>query len=190
LDLLLNDWGVHHLHLSTIVEEDGFVERTGPLLFAVLKSDQAFLIDIVEHGGWTRDRVIEIMATDWPNDNLVWELKGIIPPRRRLSEVDRKSIRNSHSSSIFEIAGKAYMPAGGLTTAGTSTVTTATVQRLLRKLKWLEGQLNTDPNYLKEMAAQNGITLPANPDLHFRFFPAGGYGVVESRTGLRFLLSQ
>ena len=33
LDLLLNNWGVHHLHISSIVEPDGFVKRDGPLLF-------------------------------------------------------------------------------------------------------------------------------------------------------------
>lgn len=31
LDLMLNDWGVHHLHISSTVEADGFVRRGGPL---------------------------------------------------------------------------------------------------------------------------------------------------------------
>lgn len=188
LDLLLNDWGVHHLHLSTVVEADGFVKRTGPLLFAAFKPDHAFLIDIIEHGGWTRDHVIQTMVAEWPNEDLVWELKGIIPSAKRTSESDRKALRNAHVNSFFEKDGKAYMPAGGLTTAGTSTRNTRSVQGLLRTLKWFEQQLDNDPDYLKKAGAQNGITLPANPDLHFQFFPAGGYGVIETQTGLRFVL--
>src|SRR5689334_11047256 len=33
-DPLLNDWGLHHLHLGEVLDGTGFVERTGPLLFA------------------------------------------------------------------------------------------------------------------------------------------------------------
>jgi hypothetical protein len=83
LDLLLNDWGVHHLHLSDVIEGDGFVGRTGPLLFAVFRPDDAYLIDIIDHGGWTRDHVIETMVAEWPNENLVWELRASFPPERR-----------------------------------------------------------------------------------------------------------
>jgi hypothetical protein len=93
-------------------------------------------------------------------------------------------------NSYFEIGGKAYMPAGGLTTAGTSTKNTISVQRLLRTLKLFEQQLTSNPDLLKTAAAQHSNTLPAQPDLHFAFFPQGGYGVVEAQTGLRFLLGQ
>jgi hypothetical protein len=34
LDLMLNDWQVHHLHISSNVKADGFVAHAGPLLFA------------------------------------------------------------------------------------------------------------------------------------------------------------
>ena len=35
-DLLFDDWGIHHFHLGTNIEGDGFVNRTGPLLYIVL----------------------------------------------------------------------------------------------------------------------------------------------------------
>ncbi len=34
LVLLMAEWGIHHLHLSTVMEADGFVRRTKDLLFA------------------------------------------------------------------------------------------------------------------------------------------------------------
>jgi hypothetical protein len=51
LDLLLNDWGIHHLHVSRVVEPDGFVKRGGPVIFAIFKPDRAYLIDVMGHGG-------------------------------------------------------------------------------------------------------------------------------------------
>lgn len=190
LDLLLNDWGVHHLHISADVEGDGFVARTGPLLFAVFRPDDAYLIDIIEHGGWTRDHVIETIVAEWPDEKLVWEIKGIVPSGKTLSETERKNLRNNHMSAFFEIRGKTYMPAGGLTTAGTSTQNTISVQRLFRTLKLFKEQLLSDPDVLKNAAAQHSMMLPARPDLHFAFFPEGGYGVIEAQTGMRFLLGQ
>jgi hypothetical protein len=188
LDLLLNDWGVHHLHLSTVFEADGFVKRTGPLLFAAFKPDRAFLIDIVDHGGWTRDSILQTIISEWPNEQLVWELKGVLAPRQGRTEADRRDLRNAHISSFFEMNGKMYAPAGGLTTAGTSTRNTLSVQRLLRQLKWLEQQISSDAEYLNKASLSRGTSLPTNPDLHFEFFQGGGYGIVERQTGLRFVL--
>jgi hypothetical protein len=189
LDLLLNDWGVHHLHLSTAIEADGFVARTGPLLFAVFRPDDAYLIDIIDHGGWTRNHVIETIVAEWPSENLVWEMKGVLPSGRTWSEAERKDLRNAHISSYLEIGGKLYMPAGGLTSAGTSVMNTMSVQRLFRTVRWFKDQLAKEPDFLKNAAAPSGITLPAEPDLHFEFFAEGGYGVVEKKTGLRFRLA-
>ena len=130
------------------------------------------------------------MVAEWPNQNLVWEFKGVIPSGKTTTEADRKALRNAYINSYFEIGGKAYMPAGGLTSAGTSTQNTMSVQRLFRTLKSFKEQLADNPDLLKNAAAQYGITLPAQLDLHFAFFPNGGYGIQEAQTGLRFLLGQ
>jgi hypothetical protein len=67
LDLLLNDWGIHHLHISTTVEADGFVERDGPLIFAAFKEQTAYLIDVMSHRDWTNDHLIQVIVRSWPN---------------------------------------------------------------------------------------------------------------------------
>ena len=68
LDLMLNNWGVYHLHISSIVESDGFVKRGGPLLFVSFTSDAAYVIDIMMHGDWNRDHVLEVLASEWPHE--------------------------------------------------------------------------------------------------------------------------
>ena len=40
-DALLNDWGIQHLHLGSTIEFDGFVARTGPLLYCKFEPDNA-----------------------------------------------------------------------------------------------------------------------------------------------------
>ncbi|MCR6732610.1 MAG: hypothetical protein NVV83_00190 [Afipia sp.] len=189
LDLLLNDWNVHHLHLSTTVQSDGFVERTGPLLFAVFTQDTAYLIDIVDHGGWTREHVIATIINEWPNKGLVWELNGIQPARVPQTEDERKKLRNAHVNSHFYFNNKVYMAAGGLTTAGTSLKNTMSVQDLFRRIKAFEQTIKSDPEYLKKTAERFGSSLPPNPALRFEFFSEGGYGVIETQSGVRFELS-
>lgn len=54
LDLLLDDWGIHHFHLSEAVDSDGFVNRNRvqgqeePLLFAIFKHSDAYLLGFRE----------------------------------------------------------------------------------------------------------------------------------------------
>jgi hypothetical protein len=44
---MLNDWGIHHLHLGTKISKNtGFVERTGPLLFVKFEKNVAYFIGV------------------------------------------------------------------------------------------------------------------------------------------------
>lgn len=46
LDLLLNEWRIHHLHLNSTIEANGLVKRGNPLLFAMFLPGKAYLLDI------------------------------------------------------------------------------------------------------------------------------------------------
>jgi hypothetical protein len=45
----------------------------------MFRPNTAYLIDIVDHGGWTREHVFKTVVSAWPDQNLFWELKGILP---------------------------------------------------------------------------------------------------------------
>ncbi|NOS82263.1 MAG: hypothetical protein HOP32_11855 [Nitrospira sp.] len=49
--------------------------------------------------------------------------------------------------------------------------------------------MRISPDYIATTLKENGVAPPPNPDLHFEFFPTGGYGIVEKQTGFRFLLA-
>jgi hypothetical protein len=77
LDLLLNDWGIHHLHISTAVAADGFVNRNDPLLFAMFEPEMAYLLDIGTHSSFVDQRLAEIAVENWPDTKLFLEIQGI-----------------------------------------------------------------------------------------------------------------
>lgn len=66
LDGLLYDWGIHHLHLGLKLETTGFVERTGPVLFAVFRPNDVYFVDVRDHEGWSDKELLEIINRNWP----------------------------------------------------------------------------------------------------------------------------
>ncbi len=61
IDGMFNDWGVLHLHLGDQPNpKDGrYIARTGPLLFLYLMQDNAYLINIYQHGDWTDKSILQ-----------------------------------------------------------------------------------------------------------------------------------
>src|SRR5947209_4216265 len=79
------------------------------------------LIDIMKHGDWTRDRVLEVLATEWPDEGVIYEEKGILDGPKSYTDEERAKLRAAGLSAPFvEINGRFFAPAGGISAAGTS----------------------------------------------------------------------
>ncbi|MEP7350764.1 MAG: hypothetical protein ABI668_12565 [Sphingorhabdus sp.] len=183
LDLLLNDWGVHHLHLSTELDSDGFVMRTKPLLFAVFKQDTAYLIDIFDHGDWASDAIPKIILRNWPDAGIIHDL-GIPGSRESYSEIDKLGLRNAGMTTAYEgNEGKVYMFSAGLTTGGTSLHAAQAANQILDRIEWFEKQLVDDPPWLEVIMRERGIEPPETPQFKFAFLNSG-YGVIEINSNL------
>lgn len=78
-DALFNDWGIHHLHLNTVVEPNGVIERSGPVLFVRVTDDALYCIAVAEHGTWSRQDMLEILHRSWPESIADFRLRGIAP---------------------------------------------------------------------------------------------------------------
>ncbi len=187
LDLLLNDWGIHHLHISTEVEADCFVKRGGPVIFAIFKPERAYLIDIMDHGDWAREQVIRVIVETWPNDGLVNELKGVLGMSRSYTDKERVQLRAAGMSTFVELDGRVYLPSLGISTAGTSTATTMHAMRILRALKHFEEQAKADPSKIVDLIRRHGGHITGEPAFAFEIFQ-NGFGVVESNSGVRIVL--
>jgi hypothetical protein len=128
LDLLLNDWGIHHLHLSDVDRGDGYVVRTGDLLFAAFRRTDAYLLDVLGHGAWTSESVVEIAMTNWPQAGLFFQFPNMTS-EFSASEKERKKLRDSGITTPVQFpTGFAFGP--GITRGGTSAMVEGKINKL------------------------------------------------------------
>ena len=110
-DLLLNDWGIHHFHLGNSLESDGYINRTGPLLYVMLTEDAAYLIAVLDHGQWTNTDLIQILHDNWKNMMAKFQINTA---PTSITEEQRKTLRNKHCNSFVTVSeSTTYVPPGG-----------------------------------------------------------------------------
>ncbi len=61
LDLMLNEQGIHHLHLPGLERKKG-----APIVFAIFDASHAFLLDLARHDEYQTDRFARISYENWP----------------------------------------------------------------------------------------------------------------------------
>ncbi|WP_272460004.1 hypothetical protein [Polyangium jinanense] len=67
-DMLLNDWGIHHMHLGPpSTGTDFFVGRRDELLFVWPTVDKLYFVDVLGHGHFSDDTLIETTHQNWPH---------------------------------------------------------------------------------------------------------------------------
>jgi hypothetical protein len=142
LDLLISDWGLHHLHLTSEMESDGFVKRTGDLLFAAFTDDDAYLIGIYPHGSWALKELIEILVREWPGNSVLMPSMSGVTLARPVSEEEHSELRKGGVATFVEVDGTVVMPALGMTTAGTPVRVTLHINKMAWALTDLRENLN------------------------------------------------
>jgi len=190
LDLMLNEWQVHHLHLANTIGADGFVTRDDPLLFAAFRPDEAYLIGIFGHSDWTREDVANILIDEWPGSGFVRELPHVIGLSGVTTEKNRALARSSGINAPFmQRNGKVYMiGVGGITSAGTAVTATRYANYIRAASEAFVDFVTTNPQVIAETLEANGIALAGTPDLHLAFETDGTCYVSERKTGARLAL--
>jgi hypothetical protein len=136
-DLLLGEWGIHHLHLSSDIDGNGFTARTSDVLFAVFRDSDAYLLGVFDHPqreNWAAEAIFAVLTRNWPRAALVTEINALRLAQGRTYE-DRLRLRKAGVTSMLEVDGKVYSPSGiGLTTAGTPIEATRQANALMWEL--------------------------------------------------------
>ena len=140
LDLLISDWGLHHLHLTTEMCPDGFYERTGDLLFAKFTDDDAFLIAILGHGRWADKNLLRILVHNWPDrETDMVAMTGLRLVHDPTNDEHLRGRKGALAQPV-EIDGTVYFPLG-MTTAGTPNDVTMRVHQSIQSMQALRGSL-------------------------------------------------
>jgi hypothetical protein len=143
-DLMFYDWGVFHFHLGTNPHPklQGFVERTGDVLFAIADSHTArmYLIDIHPHqGGFTNQDLLRILEENWPEILDPYTTRGVALPYNA-SDSDIDTLRGAGIDPILKTpGGRVLIPmGGGITSAGNSSRIKREVDRIKTEVRQLE----------------------------------------------------
>lgn len=121
-DLLLSDWGIHHLHLGHLRPGALSCGRTSDLLFAVFEDGIAYFIDVMDHHAFSEKRLLEILDANWPEHTGRFVGQGIVgleyePTSEEIGELRKAGVNSLVSLRPGRVSGP---PGGGVTTAGTS----------------------------------------------------------------------
>jgi len=113
-DLLLNDLGIRHFHLTAPT-----ARREDPLLFAIATGDAFYAIGVGRHSTFTKDALIEVVHANWPDLLAQFREPGVKPGSYR-GPSDRVAFRNLGFVTKIQVNdGTVYWPpGGGLTTGG------------------------------------------------------------------------
>jgi hypothetical protein len=68
-DGLLNDFGLQHFHLGIGPHptKPGFMARTEPVLFALVRDDDFYSLGCYPHGAWSMTSLLDLIHSTWPD---------------------------------------------------------------------------------------------------------------------------
>jgi hypothetical protein len=153
-DLLINDWGIHHFHLGKQTNKNGYVKRTGPLLFAYITDDTIYFIQIMSHGSWYKSELVEIIHNNWPH--LLSDFKYLGNAEYFL-EFQKKNLRDKHANAIVSMKdGTTYFPpGGGFVGSGLNTNDIILTDRLFAEFDFLEKNIRLNINEVCKVLKRN-----------------------------------
>jgi len=190
-DLLLNEWGIHHLHLGQEPGKRGFNARSNELLYIIFGRGVAFVLAVGPHGLWTSRDLIEATVRSWPNQGLFVALSLL--PGRDWNEDEHKRLRKSGLTTAAVTSHRCWMSGVtcGMSSALVSNRISGEAGNLLRcvyQVTELPDHLNRQ---LRDNAALNGVTWPTKPNIAIRCVNDADrycFGFVEEKSGATVLI--
>ena len=116
-DLLLNDWGIQHLHLGKYVyskgKHKGFIEGTKDLLYVYFDHQCAYFIKILGHNDFTAQTLLQTTHDNWP-DVLASYYHNPHVTGDHLSDAEIRELRRKQINFCIALSDwTSYMSIGG-----------------------------------------------------------------------------
>lgn len=160
-DALLNDWGIHHLHLSLEKDKSGFIKRTKDLLFCFIDCECAYFIDIQPHGGsWANKKLLEIMDNNWCELLECHRVKDAIPTSNYSSDEILKLRKININTVVTLDNGKSFISIGGGSSMdGTPTKAVLWRNDIIKQLIWIEKFLKNNQDIANNIDDASNVKL-------------------------------
>ena len=148
IDPMFNDWNICHFHLGDSLNENGFIKRTGKLLYAIFDKKNAYFINVFSHADWSNINIIQAIYDNWPliiEPHIVKNMKITHPITK--SE-DIKAFRDMNISYVVELNNgvQCMPPSLGVTGLGTKVEHTFTYNKIRNYFDILENDIRVKFN--------------------------------------------
>ncbi len=152
-DPLLNDWLIHHLHLSDWKKSgDKFYARTKLVLFVAFTPTQAFFIDVRPHGKngepyvFAKKELLEIIDNNWTELLKDYTTEDTMMMIHNVTDEEREKARKSGLMlGMTEVNGKIIVNPGiGVVTSGHNIVLVKKANAIMRFVQ--ESLMEIDKN--------------------------------------------
>ena len=150
-DAMLNDYGIHHLHLGEKRSPNAKrVRRSDGLLLVWVGVDDAHLIDIRPHPekrdvddyGWSHQEYLDIIERNWPYLLDPYEMRGL--SGNSISDSGRKELQRKNANVVTRIGDRAIAPpGGGMMASGANLSHVVMAMKLLRLIEWVQQVIET-----------------------------------------------
>ena len=182
VDATLSDFGVHHLHLGSNLNGK-YIDRTGPLLFALVTDAEFYAVGIYQHGAWVDTDIIEVIHRNWPQAISNHRLIGIGPDS--MTDVQRKAVRKKRANAFVTVQdGTVYgMIGGGQTSSGYTITSVIKTDIISTRLKEYSANFHLNEPIIKSVIEDRGqvvldevtVNLHVESDKYYAYFPDYGF---------------
>jgi hypothetical protein len=157
-DHLLNDWGIHHFHLGLTpkANQPEFMERTGDVLFAMVRPETIYAIGFWHHE-FEDAAVLKIIQKNWPRILETARCKNVVGmenPNKTPDEI--RQLRQAGIMTLQQVGGSVFFsPGGGFSSTGDNAQDVGLVNQTLLALKRL-------PKLIEQWVAESGLPCPTH----------------------------
>nr|VFJ45621.1 MAG: hypothetical protein BECKFM1743A_GA0114220_1002710 [Candidatus Kentron sp. FM]VFJ49463.1 MAG: hypothetical protein BECKFM1743C_GA0114222_1007110 [Candidatus Kentron sp. FM]VFK13537.1 MAG: hypothetical protein BECKFM1743B_GA0114221_102844 [Candidatus Kentron sp. FM] len=171
-DPLLNHWGIHHIHLGSGIEPDGFIKRTTRMLFCRFDNKKAYFINVLPHkDSWTRQGMIRVLHENWPESIRNFRMNGVFGLEHPITDDDVKILRNKNINVPIEVKpGIVYGLMGGCVSAsGISADVVTQADYCIEQLEAMQRYIIDRIEEIAASAKKKGVDLPNNSQFRAAF---------------------
>lgn len=162
-DAMLYHWNIVHLHISNEmdkVKNDGFMRRSGLLLYVYFTDNASYFIRTIPHSGvanmWSLQDCLECINQNWPELIAGFELKGAVAGAV-LPDSGIAALRKKNGNALVTLSnGKVIVPPGlGVVSDGSPVECVIDRDRYAEKIKAAEDYVKDN---LADIFRDKGIT--------------------------------